>query len=132
MKHALRTLALLLTLCLLVSFAAFAEEDPETVIVGTWKASVIVVDGENTDITEQMPLIVNADHTGELNFYGQKFALTWTYSGPTSSSYVYDTVLTGADGETYDVLITYIFDYKDLTGMASVIFGSDLSVFYVK
>ena len=128
MKKTVRTLALLLTLCFLMSLTAFADEaetNYDTYAVGTWNPSYMLLSGQRSPIPEDMPIVFNEDHTGTFNFFDEVYSFTWYYKGKNETSYVYELILKAPSGQVFIQNFVYFHDYKTLTGSACFMVGDD-------
>ena len=137
MKKAVRTLSLLLALAFLLSTAVFADEAEtdtsyDSLILGTWQASVLARSGEYYSIEKEMPLIFNEDHTGTFDYMGNVQPITWSYSGSNESSHYFTVDITVPEGDVYHQLFGYIYNYENMTGTACFMLGETLSIFYIR
>lgn len=135
MKKTFRAVALLLVCLFVLSTAAFADaadSEFDQYIIGTWKAYVLSDEGTNTDLeSADMPITINADHTGTF-FFDKEYPLTWSYKSTDESYYAFDCYITDENGQTYHQLLTYITNYGDLSGMLCFMIGEKTAIFYVK
>lgn len=133
MKKTLRALTLILVLCLLAGGAAFADEadtDHDGYVLGTWKPSAMVMDGQRTPLPESMPIEFNADHSGSFDFLGALYSFTWYYKGMNETSYVYELILKAPDGQVFVQNFVYFHNYEALTGTGCFMLGEGSYILY--